>query len=150
MILTGRTGLVALICVLPVALSPWPARTFAVLLISLAIVVFVDVGLAASTAKLRYIRSPDRSARLGQQVDLGLLIYNDGPRRFRGQIRDAWPPSARAQPRSHPVRIPAGQHQHLQSQLRPVRRGDQQAKVITARSIGPLGLEGRDGWQCGQ
>jgi uncharacterized protein (DUF58 family) len=147
MILTGRTGLVALICVLPVALSPWPARTFAVLLIALAIVVFVDVGLAASTAKLRYIRSPDRSARLGQQVDLGLLIYNDGPRRFRGQIRDTWPPSARALPRSHPVRIPAGQHQHLQSQLRPVRRGDQQAKVITARSIGPLGLAGRQGSQ---
>jgi uncharacterized protein (DUF58 family) len=146
-ILTGRTGLVALICVLPVALSPWPARTFVVLLIALAIVVFVDIGLAASTAKLRYIRSPDRSARLGQQADLGLLIYNDGPRRFRGQIRDAWPPSARAQPRTHPVRIPAGQHQHLQSQLRPVRRGDQQAKVVTARSIGPLGLAGRQGSQ---
>jgi uncharacterized protein (DUF58 family) len=146
-ILTGRTGLVALICVLPVALSPWPARTFVVLLIALAIVVFVDIGLAASTAKLRYIRSPDRSARLGQQADLGLLIYNDGARRFRGQIRDAWPPSARAQPRTHPVRIPAGQHQHLQSQLRPVRRGDQQAKVVTARSIGPLGLAGRQGSQ---
>ncbi|WP_235641774.1 hypothetical protein, partial [Mycobacterium tuberculosis] len=26
MILTGRTGLLALICVLPIALSPWPAR----------------------------------------------------------------------------------------------------------------------------
>jgi uncharacterized protein (DUF58 family) len=147
MILTGRTGLVALICVLPVALSPWPARTFVLLLIALAIVVVVDIGLAASTAKLRYIRSPDRSARLGQQVDLGLLIYNDGPRRFRGQIRDAWPPSARAQPRTHPVRIPAGQHQHLQSQLRPRRRGDQHAKVVTARSIGPLGLAGRQGSQ---
>ncbi|OBF13474.1 hypothetical protein A5730_02885 [Mycobacterium sp. ACS4054] len=148
MILTGRTGLVALMCVLPIALSPWPARTFGVLFVALAIAVAADVALAASTRKLRYIRSPDRSARLAQQVDVGLLIHNDGGRRFRGQVRDAWPPSAGAQPRIHPVRIPAGQHQHVQSQLRPVRRGEQRAKVVTARSIGPLGLAGRQGSQA--
>ncbi len=147
MILTGRTGLVALICVLPVAVSPWPARTFVVLLVALAIVVAVDIGLAASPRRLHYVRSPDRSARLAQQVDVGLLIDNDGARRFRGQIRDAWPPSARAQPRVHPVDIPAGQHQHVQTQLRPVRRGDQRAAAVTARSIGPLGLAGRQGSQ---
>jgi uncharacterized protein (DUF58 family) len=147
-VLTGRAGLVALLCVLPIALSPWPARTFAVLLVTLALVVAVDVGLAAGTRRLRYIRSPDRSARLGQQVDAGLLIHNDGRRRFRGQIRDAWPPSAGARPRIHPVNIPAGQHQHVQSQLRPVRRGEQRAVVVTARSIGPLGLAGRQGSQA--
>jgi uncharacterized protein (DUF58 family) len=142
-VLTGRTGLVALICVLPIALFPWPATAFAVLLIALAVVVAVDVVLAASTAKLSYVRSPDRSARLGQQVQCGLLIHNDGPRRFRGQIRDAWPPSAQAQPRIHPIDIPAGHDHHVQTQLRPVRRGDQRATVVTARSIGPLGLAGR-------
>lgn len=147
MILTGRTGLVALICVLPIALSPWPAMAFVALLIALTIAVAVDVVLAASTAKLRYVRSPDRSARLGQQVDCGLLIHNDGPRRFRGQIRDAWPPSAQAQPRLHSVTLPAGQHQHVATRLRPVRRGDQRATVVTARSIGPLGLAGRQGSQ---
>ncbi|MGZ4515546.1 MAG: DUF58 domain-containing protein [Mycobacterium sp.] len=147
MVLTGRTGLVALICVLPIALSPWPARTFLVLLVTLVIVVIVDIGLAASTRKLRYVRSPDRSARLAQQVDVGLLIHNDGRRRFRGQVRDAWPPSAGARPRIHPVNIPAGQHQHVRSQLRPVRRGEQRAAVVTARSIGPLGLAGRQGSQ---
>ncbi|MGZ4511703.1 MAG: DUF58 domain-containing protein [Mycobacterium sp.] len=147
MVLTGRTGLVALMCVLPIALSPWPARTFLVLLVTLVIVVIVDIGLAASTRKLRYVRSPDRSARLAQQVDVGLLIHNDGRRRFRGQVRDAWPPSAGARPRIHPVNIPAGQHQHVQSQLRPVRRGEQRAAVVTARSIGPLGLAGRQGSQ---
>ena len=35
MILTGRTGLLALICVLPIALSPWPARSFVALLVAL-------------------------------------------------------------------------------------------------------------------
>ncbi|OBG73520.1 hypothetical protein A9X03_17790 [Mycobacterium sp. E1715] len=148
MILTGRTGLVALMCVLPIALSPWPARTFGVLLATLLAVVIADIGLAASTRELRYVRSPDRSARLAQQVDVGLLIHNDGRRRFRGQVRDAWPPSAGARPRIHPVNIPVGQHQHVQSQLRPVRRGEQRAAVVTARSIGPLGLAGRQGSQA--
>ncbi|MGD1169520.1 DUF58 domain-containing protein [Mycobacterium seoulense] len=148
MVLTGRTGLVALICVLPVAVSPWPARTFAVLLVTLLGVVIMDVALAASPRGLRYVRSPDRSARLAQPVDIGLLIHNDGRRRFRGQVRDAWPPSAGARPRIHPVDIPAGGHQHVQSQLRPVRRGEQRAAVVTARSIGPLGLAGRQGSQA--
>ncbi|HWT49631.1 MAG TPA: DUF58 domain-containing protein [Mycobacterium sp.] len=147
MILTGRTGLVALICVLPIAASPWPAKVFVVLLVALAAVVVLDAGLAASTRRLRYFRSPDTSARLAQQVDVGLLITNEGRRRFRGQIRDAWPPSARAEPRTHPVKIAAGQRQHVQTHLRPVRRGDQRAAVVTARSIGPLGLAGRQGSQ---
>ncbi|HEY2449699.1 MAG TPA: DUF58 domain-containing protein [Mycobacterium sp.] len=147
MILTGRAGLLALICVLPIALSPLPAGTFVILLAVLLTALAVDIGLAASPSRLRYTRSPDRSARLAQQSDVGLLIHNDGSRRFRGQIRDAWPPSARAQPRTQPVDIPAGQHQHVQTQLRPVRRGDLRATVVTARSIGPLGLAGRQGSQ---
>ena len=143
MILTGRAGLAALIFILPIALSPWPAKAFVALLVTLAIVVAIDLGLAASTRRLRYSRSPDSSARLGQQVDAGLQIYNDGRRRFRGQIRDAWPPSARAEPRIHAVNIASGQSQHVRSVLRPVRRGDQRAAVVTARSIGPLGFAGR-------
>jgi uncharacterized protein (DUF58 family) len=146
-ILTGRTGLVALICILPIALSPWPARAFVVLLVALAILVAVDVGLAASTRRLRYARSPDSSARLAQQVDVSLLIDNEGRRRFRGQIRDAWPPSARAEPRIHPVGIAPGQRLHVVTVLRPVRRGDQRAAAVTARSIGPLGLAGRQSSQ---
>jgi uncharacterized protein (DUF58 family) len=142
-ILTGRTGLAALIFILPIALSPWPAKAFVALLMALAMVVAIDIGLAASTRRLRYGRSPDSSARLGQQVEAGLQIYNDGRCRFRGLIRDAWPPSARAEPRIHAVNIAAGQSQHVRSVLRPVRRGDQRAAVVTARSIGPLGFAGR-------
>ncbi|CDO85731.1 hypothetical protein AWC29_11025 [Mycobacterium triplex] len=147
MILTGRAGLVALICIIPIALSPWPARVFEALLAALALVVVIDIALAASTRRLRYVRSPDSSVRLGQRVDMHLAIHNDGSRRFRGQIRDAWPPSARAEPRIHAVKIDAGQQQHVRTHLRPVRRGDQRAAVVTARSIGPLGLAGRQSSQ---
>jgi uncharacterized protein (DUF58 family) len=143
MILTGRTGLVALICVLPIALSPWPARAFVLLLTVLAAVVFIDILLAASTGALRFSRSPDSSVRLGQESVGTLEIVNDGRRRFRGQIRDAWPPSARGEPRSHTMRLAAGQSEKVETLLRPVRRGDQRAAAVTARSIGPLGLAGR-------
>jgi uncharacterized protein (DUF58 family) len=147
MILTGRTGLAALICVLPIMLSPWPARAFVALLVALATLVAIDGALAASPRRLRYTRSPDSSVRLGQQVVAGLWIHNDGRHRFRGQIRDAWPPSACAQPRTHTLVVAAGQHEHVDTALRPVRRGDQRAAVITARSIGPLGFAGRQGSQ---
>ncbi|OBK98568.1 hypothetical protein A5645_02185 [Mycobacterium asiaticum] len=147
MILTGRTGLLALICVLPIAVSPWPAKAFGILLLVLAILVVIDVVLAASPRRLRFTRSPDTSARLGQPVTAGLLVQNDGRRRFRGRIRDAWPPSARAEPRTQPLVLAAGQRQQLETRLRPVRRGDQRAAAVTARSIGPLGLAGRQSSQ---
>jgi len=146
-ILTGRTGLLALIGVLPIAVSPWPAKAFVILLAVLAALVTIDAALAASTRRLRCVRSPNGSARLGQPVDAGLLIHNDGRRRFRGQVRDAWPPSARGEPRTHQVVIASGQSQQVHTQLRPVRRGDQRAAVVTARSIGPLGFAGRQSSQ---
>jgi uncharacterized protein (DUF58 family) len=147
MILTGRTGLLALICVLPIAVAPWPATAFGIFLLVLASLVAIDVGLAASTRRLHFSRSSDSSARLGQPVAAGLLIHNDGRRRFHGQVRDAWPPSARAEPRTHRLVIAAGQRQQVDTELRPIRRGDQRAAVITARSIGPLGMAGRQSSQ---
>ena len=143
MILTGRAGLVALICVLPVALSPWPAIAFAVLLGLLAVAVAVDISLAGGTRRLTFARSGDTAARLGQPVDAVLLVQNPGRRRLRGFVRDAWSPSARAEPRMHTVNIAAGQQVQLVTRLRPVRRGDQESALVTARSVGPLGLAGR-------
>jgi uncharacterized protein (DUF58 family) len=142
-ILTGRAGLVALICVLPIMLSPWPATVFAVLLAALAAGIAADVALAASTRRLLLRRSGDTAARLGQPVDAVLTVQNAGRRRFRGRIRDAWSPSARAEPRIHAVDIAAGQQLRIITQLRPMRRGDQRSALVTARSVGPLGLAGR-------
>jgi uncharacterized protein (DUF58 family) len=142
-VLTGRTGLIALVCTLPIALSPRPATSFVVLLVALATVALADAGLAASPSQLRYTRAHNGLVRLGESTTVGLAIHNGGRRRFRGQIRDAWPPSARAEPHTHVVVIAAGQTHQVDTQLRPVRRGDQQAAAVTARSIGPLGMAGR-------
>ncbi|MCV7223973.1 DUF58 domain-containing protein [Mycolicibacterium elephantis] len=143
MVLTRRTGLVALLLVLPIAVSPWPAETFAVLLAVLVGAMAIDGALAASPRRLRFERSGDTAARLGQPVAAVLVVENLGRRRLRGVIRDAWPPSGRARPRTHTVDVTAGQQVRLVTILSPVRRGDQTSDLVTARSVGPLGLAGR-------
>ncbi|MCV7422371.1 DUF58 domain-containing protein [Mycobacterium yunnanensis] len=143
MVLTGRVGLIALICVLPVAVSPWPAETFVVLLILLAAATVADAVLAANTRRLRFTRTGDGSARLGEPVEAALVVDNPGRRELRGWVRDAWAPSARAEPRTHRVTIPGGRGFRVVTTLRPIRRGDQRSAVVTVRSVGPLGLAGR-------
>ncbi len=145
MILTGRVGLAALVCVLPIAVAPWPATVFGVLLAALLTAVALDVALAASPRKLRFSRSGDTAARLGQPVDAVLLVENTGNRHLRGVIRDAWAPSAHAAPRTHAVELAAGQRVKVATTLQPARRGDQLSALVTARAIGPLGLAGRQG-----
>ncbi len=145
MILTGRVGLIAVLCAFPIAFSARPALAFAVLLALLFVAVVVDVALAGSPRALTLTRSGQTSARLGQPVAAVLMIGNSGRSRFRGVIRDAWAPSARAEPRIHPLNLAAGKRITVETQLRPVRRGDQVSALVTARSAGPLGLAGRQG-----
>ncbi|MBO0681023.1 DUF58 domain-containing protein [Mycolicibacterium sp. S2-37] len=145
MVLTGRTGLLALLGVLPVAFTPVPALVFVVLLAVLVVAVVVDVMSAANVRELTLTRSGDSTARLGQPVAAVLTVHNIGRRRFRGRIRDAWPPSGCGTPRAHAVDLAAGQQVSLTSRLQPVRRGDLRSAQVTARSIGPLGLAGRQG-----
>ena len=145
MVLTGRAGLIALLGALPILFSARPALAFGVLSGLLAVAVAVDVALAGSPRALELARNGQTSARLGQPVGALLTVHNGGRARFRGLIRDAWAPSARAEPRIHEVNISAGQRIQLDTQLRPVRRGDQVSAMVTARSVGPLGLAGRQG-----
>lgn len=142
MILTGRAALIALVCALPVAVAPWPATAFAVLAAGLAAAVVLDAALAAAPASLRIVRSGTDTVRLGEPAASTLSIVNGG-RGFRGQVRDAWPPSVGASPRAHLLELAPGQAQWVCTGLRPTRRGDQHAAGVTVRSIGPLGLAGR-------
>ncbi|MCV7176625.1 DUF58 domain-containing protein [Mycolicibacterium sphagni] len=143
MVLTGRAGLLALVGVLPIALSPSPAMTFAIVLGVLLTVLAGDVALAASPRALHVTRAGDTSARLGQPVEAVLHVHNTGSRRYRGALRDAWPPSACADPRAQVLSARAGESLTAITLLRPVRRGDLRSEGVTVRSIGPLGLAGR-------
>ncbi|TRW88718.1 DUF58 domain-containing protein [Mycolicibacterium sp. 018/SC-01/001] len=143
MILTRRTGLIAAACALPTGVSPSPAITFVVVLALLTLAVVADVVLAGSPRAVEFERGGTRSARLGQPVEVSLRVSNRGRSRVRGVVRDAWAPSARAAPRTHSLDLVAGQHVSIVTQLHPVRRGDQVAGPVTVRSVGPLGLAGR-------
>jgi uncharacterized protein (DUF58 family) len=136
MTLTGRAGLAALIGVL-VILS---ARDgVALLLLAIA----ADVALAAAIRPLQLARAGETKVLLGQSAPVTLTVANRGRRTLRADIRDAWPPSAGAQPHHARVCIPAASQAVLTTTLTPTRRGDKQAAVVTVRSLGPLGLAAR-------
>jgi uncharacterized protein (DUF58 family) len=143
--LTGRTGLVALVGVLVVALA-WPSGT-GVLVVSGALVLLalLDAALAPDVRRLALARSGDRAVRLGEPAVVRLGVRNDGVRTVRGTLRDAWPPSAGAVGQRHRLRVPPGEARTLETHLRPSRRGDRYAARVTVRAVGPLGLAARQG-----
>jgi uncharacterized protein (DUF58 family) len=137
------TGRVALVAVLGVLLAPLGAGWLWGLAGLLLVAVAVDVALAGRVADLRMERSGATSTRLGQPVEVALTVTNAGRRRVRGLLRDAWVPSAGATPRSRPLDVPPGERRRLVATLTPTRRGDRAAAHVTVRSLGPLGLAGR-------
>ena len=144
MALTGRAVLLALLGLLPVLLLPslW---TVLVVLLLIAAVCVVDAVLAPPVSSLRFVRGGATACRLGEQVELTLSVTNPGTRPLRGVLRDAWVPSAGAQPRTHDLDVPAGERRVLTTVLQPTRRGDRRPDRITVRAVGPLGLAARQG-----
>ncbi len=144
MTLTGRAALLARLGVLPVALAP---RLLTVLLVALALVVLiaVDLVLAASVAGLRLSRRGDTVVRLTQQAHVDLVVANPSGRALSGSLRDAWVPSAGASPAVQSLDVPAGGQRVLTTTLLPTRRGDREPDRVTVRSLGPLGIAGRQG-----
>jgi uncharacterized protein (DUF58 family) len=145
MALTGRTGLLALLGAAVVALAVPSWAGLAAVNAVLAVLVAVDLALAGAVRRLRFERSGPTAARLGEPAAVTLVIANPGPRRVRGLLRDAWPPSAGAVPSRHRVDVPAGERRRVTTVLRPTRRGDRPAAQVTVRSVGPLGLAARQG-----
>ena len=94
MILTGRVA-VPLLAVLPIVAVVEPTVTaLALANLVVAVLVALDVVLAASLRDVEVTRSGPRRVRLGQSVDVTLTLTNHGRRRLAGWIRDAWQPSA--------------------------------------------------------
>ncbi|OAA19734.1 hypothetical protein UG55_108629 [Frankia sp. EI5c] len=145
MAITGRAVALVALGVIVVVLSPAPGLTFLVVNLLLGALIAVDLWLAGGVRACGFSRSGPTSARLGQPVTLALTVTNNGRRTMRARIRDGWVPSAGAMPRIHTVTVPAGERRFLETTLRPTRRGDRAPVRITVRSLGPLGLAGRQG-----
>jgi uncharacterized protein (DUF58 family) len=141
-ILTARAALAALIG----GLAVLAFRTGAALLIVNALIlaaIVADLILAASVRQLQVSRAGDTKIHLGQGGLVTLTVVNPGHRALRGVVRDAWRPSAAARPGRTTVRIPGGGRVTATTTLTPQRRGDSVAGQVTVRSLGPLGLAGR-------
>jgi uncharacterized protein (DUF58 family) len=142
MALTGRTGLLALLgaVVMVVVPSWWTLLAVNALLVAL---VAVDLALAGNIRSLGLHRSGETNVRLGETGSVALIVENLGTRRLRAQVRDAWPPSAGATPRSVSLSVPPGERRRVDMRLLPTRRGDRRAVSVTVRSYGPLRLAAR-------
>lgn len=144
MALTGRAAATALVG----ALVMLAFRSIAALLAVNAIIVAAiaaDLFLAASVRQLRVTRAGATKVRLGETCTVTLTLRNPAGRPLRGLVRDAWQPSAGAQPARARVGIPPGGQVSVSTTLAPHRRGDKVPGRVTVRSLGPLGLAGRQG-----
>src|SRR5690348_10212765 len=99
MALTGRAALLALLAIIPVALSP-DGWTILGLLAALIVASVVDAALAPSVRVIEVTRAGDTACRLGTSAEVRLILTNRTRRRLRGVLRDAWAPSAGASPRT--------------------------------------------------
>ncbi|MBC6464866.1 DUF58 domain-containing protein [Actinomadura alba] len=142
MALTGRLGLLAALTAIVLIFVPSWWALLAVEGVLLALVI-IDLALAGNVRSLRLHRAGDTNVRLGETAKVSLTLENLGRRRVRASVRDAWPPSAAAAPRSVDLAIPAGERRRLDMTLTPTRRGDRVAATVTVRSMGPLGLAAR-------
>ncbi|HEX9064080.1 MAG TPA: DUF58 domain-containing protein [Streptosporangiaceae bacterium] len=142
MTLTGRVAALAAAGALVVAVFGTGVALLAVNGVLLA-GIGADLLLAASIGRLTLHRSANGTIHLGQPGTVTLTVANTGSRPLRGVIRDGWRPSAGAAPARATISLPPGGRGSLTTTLTPQRRGDVAAGPVTVRSLGPLGLAGR-------
>src|SRR6476620_5732542 len=142
MVLRGRVPLLLLLGLLPVVLRP-SMSTVWLWALAVALLVLADWSLAPAPGVVSLERAPVAPVRLGQPTETVLLAGNAGGRTVRGEVRDAWQPTAGAEGNRHRVRLGAGERTWLRTALTPRRRGDLRALGVTVRTHGPLGLAAR-------
>jgi uncharacterized protein (DUF58 family) len=140
--LTGRVPLLLLLGLVPVVVAPG-LLTVRLWWLATVALVGVDLLLALSPRRLTVTREPVPPVRLGVAGASSLLLTNPASRRLRAVVRDAWQPSAGARGERHTVVLRGGERTRVTTVLHPTRRGDRQADRVTIRSLGPLGLAGR-------
>jgi uncharacterized protein (DUF58 family) len=142
MTITGRVPLVLLAGIVVLFVRPSPSTAVWWVVATLALL-GLDVLLAPRPSTVQVTRRPVGQVRQHESSSTDLLALNTGSRRVRGMLRDAWQPSAGARDNRHRLALAAGDQVRMRTPLTPVRRGDRLAVRVTVRTIGPLGLAGR-------
>lgn len=147
MFVTGRLAVALAVGVIPLVLAGlagYPA--YAVLggwLALCAVLVVIDIAVAASPRTVTVSRRVPARARLGEQVPVSIALHNLGTRTLDARVRDAWQPTAGAGTERLRLRVPAGERARVAIPLLPRRRGELVSEFVMVRSLGPLGLSGR-------
>lgn len=142
MALTHRAVWLALLGLAPVLLRPAQSTVWLWVVLVLLLCA-LDALLAPDPARVRVERGPDARVRLGEAAHSELWLTNETPRRVRGLVRDAWPPSTGAVSGRHRLDLRRGERTRLVGRFVPTRRGDRTADRVTLRLRGPLGLAAR-------
>ncbi|NLS10854.1 DUF58 domain-containing protein [Nesterenkonia sp. MY13] len=118
-----------------------PGYFWWILALVLALAV-VDVLACGSPRRVEVHRLAADPVRLGEPTAAETLIRSRGRRRLRGWVKDGWQPTAGADPLQQ-LDIAAGARLVASTPLRPTRRGVLSSEYLSIRSVGPLGLAGR-------
>ena len=147
MFVTGRLAIALAVGVVPLVLAGlagYPAYPVLGAWIGLcALLVAVDVALAASPRAVMVSRRVPTRARLGEQVPVSVAVHNHGSRTLDAVLRDAWQPTAGAPAARQAIRIAPGERGRVTIPLLPRRRGELVSEFVMIRSRGPLGVAGR-------
>lgn len=117
--------------------------TILLCLLVLALLVLADILLAGSPRAVRVERIPTDAVRLEHPAQAVSVLHNTGARRLRGSAKDGWQPTAGAHSPIHPLSIDGGSQQRISTALNPRRRGQLRSLHVAIRSLGPLGMAGR-------
>lgn len=144
MFITGRLMILLLAGLLPFVFLP-RGQTLAWWSVVAFILLCVDVALALSPKKLTLFRPEHPVVVRDEDTELALTVSNPTSRTFRGVLRDAWQPSVEsaADDRVHQLQIAAGDSVDVVTHAQPSRRGRLAADHVAIRSLGPMGLGGR-------
>jgi len=147
MYVTGRLVALVAVGVVPVVLlgvagaPPWGVAGAWALLCAVACA--CDVAVAADARAVEITRRlPERVLR-DEPVTAELRVRNLGRRTLRATVRDAWQPTAGAPLARQRLTVPSGERRGAALPLHPRRRGELRSEFAVVRSLGPLGLAGR-------
>ncbi|MDH4168489.1 MAG: DUF58 domain-containing protein [Acidimicrobiia bacterium] len=143
-VLTPRLGLVVGVgAVVTGVVSRVGFIGFWVVLGVLAAVAVADGLLASAPGALDIRRSMPDGAVLGAPVRVGWIVRNRSSRPADLRVADAFAPSLQATTRRQRLRLPGRATATVELTLHPQRRGKFVLDEIVLRTVGPLGLVGR-------
>lgn len=147
MFVTGRLAVALAVGVVPLViagLAGYPAYAVLGAWIGLcALLVAVDVALAASPRSVTVSRRVPARVRIGEPVPVSVAVHNHGTKPLHALLRDAWQPTAGAPSDRQHLVVPPGERGRVAVPLLPRRRGELASEFVMIRSRGPLGIAGR-------